>query len=65
MTERTNEDGWTVKRKGYPRVGAKIHTHPDAFEGRAIVENHWGISFNGKMYQSLSAAKLAALQVPA
>jgi hypothetical protein len=48
---------WSKTRKGT----AKIYTHPDAVDGRAVVENHWGISFNGKMYATVSAAMKAAL----
>ena len=51
------EDGWTKKTRG----NAKIYTHPDTFEERAVVENHWGVSFNGVMYESVFAAKQAAL----
>lgn len=51
------DDGWTKKSKG----NAKIYTHPDAKDGRAVVQNHWGISFNGKMFDSLFEAKAAAL----
>lgn len=52
--------GWTKKRKGT----AKVHTHPDAYEGRAVVENHWGVHFNGRKYPSLDEAKSAALRPP-
>lgn len=55
---KTTQDGWTKKSKG----NAKIYTHPDAFEGRAIVENSWGVSFNGVRYASVDEAKDAALK---
>jgi hypothetical protein len=51
--------GWKRKFKGTSRGGAHIHTHPDA--ERAIVENHHGITFDGKNYLSLEDAKTAAL----
>lgn len=53
-----DKDGWTKKSKG----NAKIYTHPDAFEGRAIVENSWGVSFNGVTYPTVEKAKDAALK---
>lgn len=53
--------GWRKKFKGTERGGAYIHTHPNAIDGRAIVENHHGISFNGVRYPSIEQAKLAAL----
>lgn len=52
------KDGWTKKSKG----NAKIYTHPEAFESRAIVENSWGISFNGVRFASVDEAKVAALK---
>lgn len=48
-------DGWTKKSKG----NAKIYTHPSV--ERAVVENHWGVTFNGLKYPSVDMAKIAAL----
>lgn len=48
---------WVKKSKG----NAKVYTHPEAFEGRAIVQNSHGIVFNGQKYGSLEEAKAAAL----
>ena len=50
-------DGWTKKSKG----NAKVYTHPGVPDGRAIVENHWGVTFNGVKYPSVDLAKIAAL----
>ncbi len=51
---------WRKKFKGSERGGAHIHTHPDV--ERAIVVNHHGITFDGRNYPSLEAAKTAALK---
>lgn len=50
-------DGWTKKTKG----NAKIYTHPQVFENRAVVENFNGVTFHGQSYRSVSDAKAAAL----
>lgn len=48
-------DGWTKKFKGNPqRGGAWIYTNPNV--AQAIVQNHLGISFNGKAYSTLREA---------
>lgn len=60
---KTEVAGWKKKFKGSERGGAHIHTHPDV--DRAIVENHLGITYDGKSYPSLDAAKAAALKVHA
>lgn len=49
--------GWTKKRRGC----SVIHTHPEAIEGRAIVVNYRGTIFNGQRFETLGAAKAAAL----
>ena len=46
---------WAKKRKGM----AIIHTHP-ATE-RAVVQDPYGIRWNGEFYETLDAAKQAAL----
>lgn len=46
---------WKCKRKGT----AHIYTHPDI--PRAIVENHYGVSFNGAWFDSVEDAKNAAV----
>lgn len=51
-------DGWKKKSKG----NAKIHIHEGVANNRAIVENHNGITFNGKKFVSLDAAKAEALK---
>ncbi len=48
-------DGWTKKSKG----NAKIYTHPGV--DRAIVENHWGVAYDGQKFDSVEAAKISAL----
>jgi hypothetical protein len=50
-------DGWQKKKKGT----ARIHRHPNVFEGRAVVENYHGFTFYGQRYPSLAEAKAAAL----
>jgi hypothetical protein len=55
MTKLSTKDEWSVKRKGF----AKIHTHP--LLKRAVVENFLGISFNGKMFNTVSEAKAWAV----
>lgn len=58
------QGGWRKKFKGSrARVGAWIHTHPDAIDGRAVVHSHLGISFNGEWYGTLEQAKSAALDL--
>ncbi|XKM40362.1 hypothetical protein A4U53_031010 [Rhizobium ruizarguesonis] len=57
----TQTDGWKKKFKGSDQGGARIYTHADALDGRAIVENHNGIWFNGKRFLFLDDAKRAAL----
>lgn len=51
------KDGWIKKIRGT----AIIYTHPDAFDGRAIVVNTYGILFNGIEYATLADAKASAL----
>lgn len=58
------KDGWSKKFKGNERGGAHIYTHPDVLDGRAIVVNGHGISFNGASCDSLDTAKAAALSRP-
>ena len=50
-------DGWTKKTKG----NAKIYTHPLVHDGHAIVQNHWGVAFNGQKFDTVAAAKEFAL----
>lgn len=45
---------WAKKRKG----NATIYVHPDI--DRAIVVNHYGITFNGRRFDSVDDAKVAA-----
>lgn len=55
----TEKSAWTKKFKGSrERGGAFIYTHPKL--ERAIVKNCYGVSFDGKPYPSLDAAKEAA-----
>lgn len=61
----SKDDGWKKKFKGSEWGGAKIYTHPDAIDGRAIVVNGHGVTFNGKRYPDLESAKAAALPAPA
>ncbi|MAZ17913.1 MAG: hypothetical protein CL535_16485 [Ahrensia sp.] len=61
---KTLKDGWTKKFKGDERGGAWIYTHPDAFDGRAIVVNGSGVRFNGMWLDSLDEAKRVALTAP-
>jgi len=49
-------DHWKKKSKG----NAKVYTHPEAREGRAVVVNHYGVFFNGETFASLNEAKEAA-----
>ncbi|MBX5010864.1 hypothetical protein HJB67_12955 [Rhizobium lentis] len=58
---KTTNDGWAKKFKGNESGGAKIYTHPDALDGRAIVENHNGVWFNGRRFLFVEDAKRAAL----
>lgn len=57
------KDGWSKKFKGNERGGAHIYTHPDALDGRAIVVNGHGVSFNGASYDNLDTAKAVALSL--
>lgn len=50
-------EGWTKKRRGT----AIIYTHPHAYDGRAVVSNSWGVTFNGKQYDTVDDAKADAL----
>lgn len=52
---------WKKKFKGDDRGGAWIYTHPDARDGRAVVVNGYGASFNGQHYSTLEDAQAAAL----
>jgi hypothetical protein len=58
-----SNDGWKRKFKGSEHGGAYIYTHPNALDGRAIVVNGHGVTFNGETYESLEAAKAAALSL--
>ena len=55
-----DKNGWSRKPKGL----GKIHTHPNTFEGRGVVENDMGFHFNGVTYATLDEAKHAALAAP-
>ena len=53
-------DEWVKKFKGdRERGGARIYRHP--LLTRAIVENHYGVSYDGNWYDSVDEAKKAAL----
>lgn len=51
---KTDKAGWTRKQKGM----AIIHIHPKLKRG--IVENSFGVRYDGKYFPNLRTAKLAA-----
>lgn len=61
MTQQNQSPEWSRKFKGSKHGGAFIYTHPNTFEGRAIVENHNGVFFNGVEYGTVDEAKNDAL----